>query len=352
MYDYLSEFITFSRRGGDSGSYREALRLKRKSAAIIFNQLCREWASRFTWSAEGDARSIPTEKLEQILLFSGMCGFAKITLHDILTARHIEHPELPEGYQGRWKLLSASAVGQLDFDGYPSTLILTDQQGRTYGSYLVHTRDDYLLPPGTRECVLLTDSAHGQSPMQLVLYYTDKLSRIETSINAAIRNINGTTIITAPPEMERQLIKQQKAAETGVPYILRYDIGINNEVKVMTSPAMPEVLRTLFESYNKIHSDFLQAIGIRANNEIDKRTGVNPLEIVQSRQNVDIVLNDAYNMRLHAIDMLKDMGLSGLSCNLSNFATRTIEYDASGKPITDGQHHGEEEQDDPKITDV
>lgn len=351
MYDYLSEFITFTRRVGDPGSYREALRLKRKSAAVIFNQLCREWASRFTWTATGDAKSIPVEKLEQMLLFSGYCGFAKITLDDILTARNIDHTPLPGGYTGRWKLLNASVSGQLDFDGYPSSLYLSDQQGRAYGQYIVHTRDDYKLPDGIRECVLLSDSAHGQSPIQLVIYYADKLSRIETSINAAIRNINGTTIITAPPEMERQIIKQQKAADAGVPYILKYDIGVNNEVKIMTSPAMPEVLRTLFEAYNKIHSDFLQSIGIRANNEIDKRTGVNPLEIVQSRQNVDIVLNDAYNMRLYAIEMLKDMGLTGLNCDLSNFAARTMEYDATGKPIIGGNVK-KEGSDDAEIADV
>ena len=82
----------------------------------------------------------------------------------------------------------------------------------------------------------------------------------------------------------------------------------------------------------------MQSIGIRANNEVDKRTGVTPLEIVQSRQNVDIILNNAFMQRQKAVRQLEKAGLKGVKVNLENFDTLIADYDAQGNRLDNAKN--------------
>lgn len=331
MYDYLSDFISFSSSRGDGSSLRESKKLKKLGGSVIFSRLCREYCSRFKWTVGGNSNRILAERIESTMLFSGMAAIAKISDREILSRRRGTDEKESDGDAIDWRLFGVTGAGVKSFDGVPTRVYLTDAAGYGYGYYFPYTRS--LPSVGVRDCVLLADSHDFIAPMRIILYYSQLLTTIQKSINAATRNLNGTTIISVPAEAERQIKKQQAAADAGVPYLIKYDIGMPYDISLLTAEGVPEVLRTLYEAYNKTHADFLQEIGIRANNEIDKRTGVNPLEIIQSRQNVDIILNDAFNSRVRAIEYAKDLGVEGLNVTLNNFETQTVEYDAKGNRL-------------------
>lgn len=334
--DYLNEYIMWTRTRPRDGTYRRALALKARGDAVIFNQLAKEWISRFKWRVPEKADvAIASELIERYILFDGMAGFRKVSTKEL-----VDKSFMPLGAEGKygdtesqWKMFCVSGTDNLSFYGYPTRAFLCDRSGRAYGYSLVQEDGDIL----DREdmCVLVMDSPLCGYPMVNVLYYAEKLSMIEASINAAIQNILGTSIIECDAEQEKQIIKERKAAQMGVPWIVRrkgiYKAG--EEMKLLVTEGSVEALKTLYEAQNKIHADYLQSIGIKANNEVDKKSGVTPLEIVQSRQNVDLILNNAYEQRLKAVEQLKKAGLDGVEVSADNFETKTPVYDASGNKI-------------------
>lgn len=334
MQDYLNEFLLFAKNRRD-GTYTRALRLKRRGDAEIFNTLALEWISRFKWKTKEKDDAIASELIERTLLFDGMAAFRKISMQELVDksfeTRFVGDNSFPD--EKPWRLFRVSGTDNLSFYGYSNRATLTDFAGRVYGTCLVVQDGDILHDDSM--CILARDSQLWNYPIMKVFYYAEKLSIIEASINACIQNITGTTIITCSREQEKQLLKERKAASVGVPWIVRYDeiYKSGEETKLLTSPGASEELKTLYSAQNKTHADFLQSIGIRANNEVDRRTGVNPLEIVQSRQNVDIVLNNALEMRKKAVEQLHAAGLKGINVDLQNFESLVTDYDANGQQL-------------------
>lgn len=337
--DYLNEYIMWTRTRPRDGTYRRALALKMRGDAVIFNQLAKEWISRFKWKApEKNGVAIATELIERYILFDGMAAFRKVSISE-MARKSFEPLDIDGKYKNddtQWRMFCVSGTDNLSFYGYPTRAFLTDRAGRSYGYSLVQENGDIL----DREdmCVLVMNSPLCEYPIMNVLYYAEKLSMIETSINAAIQNILGTSIIECDAEQEKQIIKERKAAQMGVPWVIRrkglYKAG--EEMNLLVTEGSVEALKTLYEAQNKVHADYLQSIGIKANNEVDKKSGVTPLEIVQSRQNVDLILNNAYEQRLKAVEQLKKAGLKGIDVSVDNFETKTPVYDASGNKIEDG----------------
>lgn len=331
--DYLNELLTIYAGRRNDGTYRRAMALKRRGDAVIFNNLAREWMSRFRWKVSGDGNAIAPELIERSILFDGMAAFKRVSKDELFCHQFFtfdKETDVPE-----WRLFRVSGSDNLSFYGYPNRATLTDFTGKVYGSCLVKQEGESIEEIDKKSCVIAQDSTLFMTPILFVLYYAEKLSMIETSINACIQNITGTSIITCSKEQEKQILKERKAAKVGVPWVVRYDeIYKSGEgVQLLSAPGSAEELKTLYEAQNKVHADFLQGIGIRANNEVDKRTGVNPLELIQSRQNVDIILNDALEMRKKAVRQLNEMGLSGISVDLDNFEALIADYDANGNRI-------------------
>lgn len=339
-FDYLSEILMLYSSRKRDGTYRRAMALKRKGDAVLFNNLCREWISRFKWTATAKDAAIDTDLIERAILFDGMAAFRKISREELFSKRFFEFGK--ESGEPKWRLFRVSGSDNLSFYGYANRANLTDFSGASYGASLVLEDDDDLTETevGNKMCVLVYDSVLSVPPILSVLYYAEKLSIIESSINACIQNIMGTTVITCSKEQEKQILKERNAARVGVPWVVRYDeiYKSGESVNLLTTPGASEELKTLYEAYNKIHADFLQSIGIRANNEVDKKSGVTPIELIQSRQNVDLILNNALQMRKKAIKQLKVMGLNGIKVDLDNFDSIVTDYDASGNKINEPEN--------------
>lgn len=337
--DYLNEYIMWTRTRPRDGTYRRALALKMRGDAVIFNQLAKEWISRFKWTVpKENGVAIAPELIERYILFDGMAGFRKVSTEELVKKSFAPLDESGKygDVESQWRMFCVSGTDNLSFYGYPTRAYLTDRSGQSYGYSLVQEDGDVL----NREdmCVLVMNSPLCEYPIMNVLYYAEKLSMIETSINAAVQNILGTSIIECDAEQEKQIIKERKAAQMGVPWVIRrkgiYKAG--EQMNLLVTEGSVEALKTLYEAQNKIHADYLQSIGIKANNEVDKKSGVTPLEIVQSRQNVDLILNNAYEQRLKAVEQLKKAGVNGINVSVDNFETKTPVYDASGNKIEDG----------------
>lgn len=323
-FDYLNEFLLFAgRKNRRSGTYQRALALKRRGDAHIFNQLCQEYTGRFKWKYKptNGAPSICEELIERTILENGMCALFKM---------HEEHGSYS---RDEWRNARAAAVGDPSFYGYPNTVELTDYSGNSLGNYIpVQDQDD----SDIANCVLIYDNSSRWSPIITVLYYAERLSKLNASISGCIENILGTSIITCDESQMRDIARQREAAAAGTPYILKIDgYGGQQDPNLMYTPGASEALKTLYEAFDKTHADYLQSIGIRSNNEIDKKSGVTPIEIVENRQNVDLILNQALEMRLNSIYQAERIGIEpgSLTCELSNFESKTANYDANGRKI-------------------
>lgn len=335
--DYLNELMLMTRGRSRDGTYNRAMKLKMRGDTVIFNQLAREWISRFKWEVpKSDTCAIAPEIIERSILFNGCVAFRKVSTQELIKKSFtplIKNEGRYGDVENQWRAFCTSGTDNLAFYGYPTRAYLTDFAGKSYGYCMVQADGDIL--DRDDMCVLAFNSPMFDFPYLNVLYYAEKLSMVETSINAAIQNILGTSIITCSKEQEKQVLKERKAAQCGVPWVVRYDelYKSGEGIQLLTTEGASEALKTLYEAQNKIHADYLQSIGIRANNEVDKRSGVTPLEIVQSRQNVDLILNNAYIQRKKAVEQLEKAGLKGIKVTLENFDTPTALYDASGQKI-------------------
>lgn len=342
MVDYLNELMLLTKGRSRDGTYNRAMKLKMRGDAIIFNLLAREWVSRFKWEVpKNDTCAISTELIERAILFGGMAAFRRVSTKELINKSFSPLKDKAGTYgdiETQWRLFCVSGTDNLSFYGYPTRAYLTSFSGASFGYSLVQEEGDIL----NREdmCVIALDSPLCSLPYMTVLYYAEKLSMIETSINAAIQNILGTSVIVCSKEQEKQVLKERKAAQVGVPWVVRYDeIYKSGEgIQLLKTDGAVEALKALYEAQNKIHADYLQSIGIRANNEVDKRTGVTPLEIVQSRQNVDIILNNAFMQRQKAVRQLEKAGLKGVKVNLENFNTLIDDYDAQGNRLDNSKN--------------
>lgn len=319
MFDYLNEVLMlYGARNRRNGTYKKAMLIKQRGDANIFNALCREWCSRFKWEYQGD--TIAPELIERTILFNGYCGLAEIAESNGSFA------------DSSWRNFRVSAVDNQSFYGYPNSVELTDYVGRPYGRYIpVHDEDT----SDIANCALIQDNFHGWTPLLTILYYAERMSQINASIEACIRNILGTSVIQCTHGQERQIVKQMTAASLGTPYIITYDENDIHpiEPKLLSTPGASDSLITLYESWDKTHGDYLQSIGIRTNAEINKKSGITPMEIVEDRQNVDLILNDGLNARLKGIKHFERIGGSGLSVTLDNFEGLVSDYDKNGNRI-------------------
>ena len=334
MFDYLNEWITFwGRSNRRDATYRQAQKIKKRGDAYLFNFLCSEFISRFRWKYEpADGRkTIATELIERTILFGGACALARINRTN-------------GSYTGgSGRNFRVSGMDNVSFYGYPNKCTLIDYAGRDYGERIpVQEQED----DDFANCCLIYDNFTGWSPLWTIFYYVARLSVINTSIAACVRNTLGTSVIACTREQARDIEKQRAAASVGVPYIIHFD---EDDLKppaasIMSTSGASDELRTLYQSFDKTHHDYLQSIGIRVNSEIDKQTGVTPMEIIENRMNVDLILNDALETRKKGVELAKRIGLEGLSVSLDNFENRVGDYDKNGNKIPSDKQTNEPEE--------
>lgn len=323
MFDYLNEVLFIYGKNRRNNTYKQAMALKKRGDAYLFNLLCQEYINRFKWTYEpaDGVKTIATELIERTILFGGAVGFAK-------------YVQSNGTYQETtWRNFRVSGMDDRSFYGYPNQCTLTDYSGKVVGKYIPTQKQDLA---EIANCSLIYDNFQGWNPLWTIFYYVERLSGINASINACVKNILGTSIISCSREQARDVERQRQSASIGVPYLVWFDDGDVRppEIKLISTPGASEELKTLYEAFDKTHHDYLQSIGIRVNNEMNKKSGITPIEIIENRMNVDIILNSAYEARKEGIEMAKKIGLEGLSVSLDNFESLIGDYDKNGNRIT------------------
>ena len=331
LNDYLSEVLMlYGAKNRRNGTYQDAMRIKKRGDAVIFNQLCRKWCSRYKW--ESDAKSIATELIEKTLLYNGVVGLAKY-LQTTNGNYAVES----------WRNFMVTDISNESFYSYPNTVHLTDYVGHDCGTFIpVHDEDD----SNIANCALLYADFGKVPPLVELMHYAERLSQINTSISACTQNVLGTSIIHCTHGQERQIVKQMTAARLGVPYVVTYD---ENDIHptaptLISTPETSASLVTLYEAYDKTLSEFYQAIGINVNAEINKKSGITPLELVENRHAVSLTLNDGLNARLKGIEHFERIGGSGLRVTLANFDNQLTEYDSNGQEVGVKEEERKEEE--------
>lgn len=322
MFDYLNEFLFLCGSNRRSSTYKRAMAIKKRGDAYLFNLLCQEWTSRMRWTYEPEdgRKTIATELIERTILFGSVCGIARY------------RQEAGTYSETTWRNFRVSGMDNLSFYGYPNRCTLSDYSGRAVGQYIPVQEQEL---DSIANCALVYDNFSGWNPLLTVVYYVERLSQINASINACVNNILGTSLITCSREQAREVEKQRQSASIGVPYLVRYDdIDVRiPKPELISTPGASEELKTLYEAFDKTHHDYLQTIGIRVNNEINKKSGITPMEIIENRMNVDLILNDAFACRKKCIGLAERIGLTGLSVSLDNFESLTGDYDKNGVRI-------------------
>lgn len=323
MFDYLNECLfLFGKKNRTNNTYKRARALQKQGAAYIFNLLCKEWCARFRWDydPEDGAKTIATQLIEKTILFNTACGFAK-------------YKQTRGSYsEETWRNFIPTGMDNLSFYGLPNRCTLTDYSGRISGQYIPAHEEE---PDGIANCVLIFDNVDNWTPLYTIFYYAEKLTQINTSINACISNILGTSLISCTQEQAKEIERQRQAAGIGVPYLIFYD---DTDVRpprpeMLSTPGASEELKVLYEAFDKTHHDFLQSIGVRVDNKMDKKAGITPMEIIENRMNVDLILNESLRARQKGIELAERIGLTGLSVSLDNFENLVGDYDKNGNRI-------------------
>lgn len=297
--DYLNEYLFFGKGKKNDLSVRYARKIKVLSDRNIFNTMCNDYCNVHKWKYTGDGR-VDTTVIERTIMYD---GFACVTK-----------------YQGYDYVFRALPINHMSFYGYPNSVQLLDFSGRKYGTRIVYQPSDVTQ---LGDCVLIYANINRTKPMQTIVFFHERLSAINTQIQACLNSILGTTIIATEDEQQRAVENMLQKAKLGVPVVIKATGYGNFTTSVMNVPDKAETLKTLYEAYDKTYSDYLQAIGVSSNNEINKKSGVTPTEITADRHIVGIRLNDGEESRQIAVNQMQEIGITGFE--VDNYSIPIIE---------------------------
>lgn len=276
MYDFYDAYFFNSGRNKDGE--KKALIDKNITNIKLFYQLLDIVMSRFIYKLPD---TMDSRFLELCLLNTGQA---------IITEKDGE-------------VINLQTIGGSFFDryGYPSYLEGIDFMGRNYGRFIPDTPSN----SGFSDAVLIRDSDRNTPAIYRIIWYTNRLTEIQTSISAAISNLRGSTIISCTREQGRAVKRAFMNAGNGIPVI--FDFGMNQggyqiKPEVLTNPQTPSILTTLQEAYDKTLSEFYLEFGINTNNVINKLSGVSDEELTQTKQATDIVIKNALYHRRDALN--------------------------------------------------
>lgn len=317
--DYLNELINQrSRRRKKDSSYSQAIILKNRGYNELFNKMCRAYLSLIKVDYNKKPRSIDTDKFCQSLMYDGMVGVSKI--------------------EGQPRCYAVYGAQNESFYAYPNKVYLADYMGRRrgVGITVLDTDDDNVA--GIANCAIVYATQDHETPVNTILYYADVLSNIRTSINTCLANITGTRIFLCTKEQQKMWDTEFTRAMNGQPVIISSSVDDlqSFESKLLTAPGTAEELKTLMEAYDKHYADFLNWAGYKINNEIDKKSGVTPLEIVGNNEIINSTLSYRIESIEKGIEQCERIGISGLSVNVDRLKSKTPQYDDKGNVISTG----------------
>ena len=314
--DYLQFLIS----GKERKPRQRAERISREGNRVIFNQLCSEWVSRFSWTCDND--ELPAHLIEPYLLMSGMLGFTKYNT--------LENKLDPEGIPA---FMKARSISEKNIYNEPTAVMLTTMNGH-------HTFTGIPYMYGTTNAaantVLLYDNYMSDWPLQIIDYYTTQLGIISQRVHAAITNILPTIVVSADESEVGHIKKAIEAADRGVPIVLTSGNKMldQGDLKLLATKGADDCLKTLLEGYDKLHALFLQNIGLSANTLMNKLSGVSPIEIARTSAPSSIMLDQDLAVRKQCaenINALLGIKLT-VKCNVEDEPVEDSEAYKGGKP--------------------
>lgn len=286
MFDYFDGFY----QGGKGAKRLRDYKLQRKIiAGGIFYHLLEMVMGRFKYDLPPgmDARY-----LELCLINDGRAAIKK----------------MPDGNIRNYQAIANGTIGDY---GYPYNVELIGYTGKTYGKMLTDkgAAPELLEQYPDEYGVLAFDNKTMTAPVYRIAWYADRLTQIQSAINAALLSIRGTTIYYCTKEQERTLRKAIEDSEDGKPVIISFTgrEALQEHPEIITNPASSDILKILTETYDKTMADFLTEFGINSNGVINKMVGVSPDELARTAEVTDIALHAALDARRDALDRLNAM---------------------------------------------
>lgn len=320
--DYLAEYLHFNTNRRDR-LCEIARNLKRRGHNIIFNSLCNDYINVFKW--QGKHTTIDYDLIEKEIMFNGVVAFTK-SLKGL------------ENYP-----FIAKATGYTSFGYYckPTAVLLSDFMGQPRGTQTVVLDSDI---DTLGKCVLCTDNRMGEKPIHVILYYAMQLSTIRTKIIQCVTNIRGASIVSVPEEQLEQAKNIYRDIDEGksITFLSTSIENLDIKPQILTTDGASEELKTLYESYDKTYNDYLQSLGVQANNEIDKKSGISPVEVVANRSVIRERLQGRLEVRRKAIEQMKRIGIEGIEVSMSDERIlNAIEINEVGKNESKLQNENE-----------
>lgn len=200
-------------------------------------------------------------------------------------------------------IMNFSVVAGSNFSpyGYLNNVNAVDFMGKNYGRYIPDT-------PGNEtfaDSVYIRNSDYNIAPIMRVYWYADRLTQIQSSLNAAINNLRGSVIISCSKEQERAVKRAYQNIDNGLPIVIvtgQDGDAYQDAPKIITNPQTPDIVRVLQETYDKTMSEFCVEFGINGNGVINKLSGVSDSELAQNTQAIEIRLQQELRQRKNAME--------------------------------------------------
>lgn len=320
--DYLAEYLHFNTNRRDR-LYEIARNLKRRGHNIIFNSLCNDYINVFKW--QGKHTTIDYDLIEKEIMFNGVVAFTKSL----------------KGLENYPFIAKATGYTSFGYYGKPTAVLLTDFMGQPRGTQTVVLDSDI---DEVGNCVLCTDNRMGEKPINVILYYAMQLSAIRTKIIQCVTNIRGASIVSVPEEQLEQAKNIYRDIDEGksITFLSTSIENLDIKPQILTTQGASEELKTLYESYDKTYNDYLQSLGVQANNEIDKKSGISPVEVVANRSVIRERLQGRLEVRRKAIEQMKRIGIEGIEVSMSDERIlNAIEINEVGKNESKLQNENE-----------
>jgi hypothetical protein len=248
------------------------------------------------------------------LLLDMLIGRFQYTLPETCDARFLELCLLNAGHAAiardkkTGNVMNFSIVAGSNFSpyGYLNNYNLCDFMGKNYGRYIPDT-------PGNEtfaDSVYVRNSDYNIAPIMRVYWYADRLTQIQSSLNAAINNLRGSVIISCSKEQERAVKRAYQNVDNGLPIVIVTGMDgdtYQDKPNIMTNPQTPDIVRVLQETYDKTLAQFCVEFGINGNGVINKLSGVSTTELEQNDQVIEIRLQQELNQRKAAMERAQAM---------------------------------------------
>lgn len=194
----------------------------------------------------------------------------------------------------------------------PSSIGAIDCMGMSYGNFIPDL-------PGNPmpDCVMVYNDRANVAPISRIMWYANRLTDLQGSIESCIYNMRGSIVISCTSEQAKAVRRAFENAADGLPVIMNFgseEGAMQLRPEVMFNPLTGEALTTLLETYDKTLAQFLQEFGITANGVVNKLSGVSDEELAQMDAATEIVRNRDLKVRQKAMAKIKK--LFGVECSV------------------------------------